>query len=110
MEKFESQLLAELILDVKKDVSEMRKDISEIRSVTKDNSSVLIEHMRRTEASEARLDVQEEKFEDFARSMDPVKEHVKTLHLLTDIGMKVLKVLGVLVSVFEAVKGLLKLR
>lgn len=110
MEKFESQLLADLILDVKKDVSEMKKELSDVKSMSQANSVVLAEHMRRTEASEARLDVQEKKFDEFVESMEPVKDHVRTVHLLTRVGMNVLKVLGILVSMVGVVKGFLKFR
>jgi hypothetical protein len=110
MEKYESQLIAELILDVKKDVSDLKREVSEVKAMAQDNSVILAEHMRRTEASEGRLDVQEKKFDEFVDSMEPVKEHVKTIHLLTKIAVNILKVMGLLASVAGVVKGLLTFR
>lgn len=110
MEKHESQLLAELILDVKKDVSEMRREVSDVKELSEDNSVVLKEHMRRTEASEARLDVQENKFDEFVKSMEPVQEHVKTVHLITKFGKGFLKTVGILGTIAELVKAFLKFR
>lgn len=103
MDTIESKLLTELLLDVKKDMSDMKQDVSGMK---KD----LSEHMRRSEASEARLDVQEEKLDTFIISMEPVKEHVKTVHLITRGSLKILKALALLASVVGTVAGLLKLR
>lgn len=103
MDKPEIQLLADLILDVKKDVSDIKRDVAE-------NTVTLNEHARRSEASEGRLDVQEQKLEKFITEMEPVKDHVKTISLLTNAGVKILKVLGLLISLISAIFGILKFR
>jgi hypothetical protein len=106
----EVKLLADLILDVKRDVSDIKKDLSETKDMTKSNSVVLEEHARRSRASESRLDVQEEKLDKFILEMEPVKDHVKTVSLLTHAGVKILKVLAILASLVATIAGLLKLR
>lgn len=108
MDKPDVRLLADLILDVKKDVGDMKKDLADTKQMSYANSIVLDEHMRRSEAAEARLDVQEEKLDKFVESMEPVKEHVKSVHLLTGLAGKTLKVLGILATIFGAVKGFLR--
>lgn len=108
MEPTDTQLLASLILDVKKDVSEMKKDLSDTRDMSYANSIVLDEHMRRSEAAESRLDVQEEKLDEFVKSMEPVKEHVKTVHILTSVAVKVMKGLALVGSLVGTVLGCLK--
>ena len=108
MEKIDSQLLADLILDVKKDVSEIKKDLADTKDMSFANSIVLDEHMRRSEAAEARLDVQEEKLDKFIESMEPVKEHVKTVHLLTTLVGKAARILAFLASIAGTILGLLK--
>ena len=108
MESPDAQLLANLILDVKKDVSEIKKDLSDTKEMSYANSIVLDEHMRRSEAAEARLDVQEEKLDKFITDMEPVKEHVKSVHLLTSVAGKFVKVLSVITTLVGAVVGLLK--
>lgn len=110
MDKPDVQLLTELILDVKKDVSEIKKDLTDTKEMAYSNSIVLDEHMRRSEAAEARLDVQEEKLDKFIKQMEPVQDHVKTVSLLTSAGIKVLKILGILASLIATVLGLLKFR
>lgn len=110
MDKPEVQLLADLILDVKKDVSEMKKDLSDTKQMSYANSIVLDEHMRRSEAAEARLDVQEEKLDKFIEQMIPVQDHVKTVSLLTSAVMKILKVLGAIATLVGTVLGILRLR
>lgn len=109
MDKPEVQLLADLILDVKKDVSELKRDMSDTKDMAQANSISLNEHMRRSEASENRLDLQEDKLDHFIKEMEPVKEHVKAVSLLTSLIGKCLKVFTVLLSLVGAVLGILKL-
>jgi hypothetical protein len=103
MDKPEFQLLADLILDVKKDVSIIKSDVAA-------NTITLNEHARRSEASENRLDVQEEKLEQFIKEMKPVQEHVQTVSALTKVIGKALKFLALIVSIVSTVLGILKLR
>lgn len=106
----ETRLLVDLILDVKKDVSEVRKEVSEVKEMTFVNANDLKEHMLRSHMSEARLDVQEEKLEKFIESMEPVKEHVETIHSLTRVGKLSLKVLAVLGTIAGTIASFLKFR
>lgn len=109
MDKPEVQILVDLVLDMKKDVSEIKKDGAETKAMTMQNSVVLAEHARRSEASEGRLDVQEVKLEKFITDMEPVKDHVKTVHLVTSFTVKALKVMGIVASLVATVLGILKL-
>ncbi len=97
------QILVNLILDVKKDVSDVKTDIADIKED-------LFIHMSRTEASESRLDVQETKLDHFISQMEPVQEHVKTVSLLTRTFLKVLKILTAIATLVATILGLLKLR
>lgn len=110
MEDINVKLLADLILDVKKDLSDVKKDVSDLKDISHANTISLDQHMSRNDISEARLDVQEEKLEKFVQDMEPVREHVKTVHLLTGLGVKILKVLGIVVSIVGTIAGLLRLR
>lgn len=110
MEQPENQLLTQLLLDVKQDVSAIKKDLAEIKSIAQDNTIELVEHTRRSTASEARLDVQEEKLEKFIKDMEPVQDHVRMVSTLTKAGWIVLKGLAALVSLAGAILGLLKIR
>jgi hypothetical protein len=103
MDRREIKLLSDLILDVKKDVSAVKKDIADIKED-------LFMHISRTEASEARLDVQEQKLDHFVEQMEPVKEHVKTVHLLTRALTKGLKILVAIATLVATVAGLVKFR
>lgn len=60
---------------------DLKQDQDEIKVQTIKNSVVLEEHMKRSEASEARLSIQEDKFDTFVEKMgkdlEPLKDHVK---------------------------------
>lgn len=109
MDKPEVQLLADLILDVKKDVWDIKKDLSDTKQMSYSNSIVLDEHMRRSEAAEARLDVQEEKLDKFIDQMEPVREHVKTVGIITKILAKIIKWISIIASMVGAVLGVIRL-
>lgn len=106
----DTRLLVDLILDIKKDVSEVRKEVSEVKEMAYVNTNDLKEHMLRSHMSEARLDVQEEKLDKFIESMKPVKEHVETVHSLTRAGKLSLKVLAALGTIVGTIASFLKLR
>jgi hypothetical protein len=104
----DSQILVDLVLDIKKDMSEVRKDLSDVKIETVKNTASLDKHMLRSDLSEARLEVQEEKLDTFITEMVPVKEHVKSIATLTRFMGTTIKVLGVLASVVGAILGILK--
>ncbi len=108
MEKPEVALLTQLILDIKQDVAAVKADISETKEIALRNTVVLEEHARRSQASEDRLEVQEQKFEEFVKKMEPVQEHVEMVSNLTKAGLWIAKAIGVVASAGAAVIGLLK--
>lgn len=103
------QIIVDLVLEIKKDMNEVRKDLGDMKVETVKNSANLEKHMLRSDLSEARLEVQEEKLDTFIKEMVPVQEHVKSVATLTRLVGGAIKVLGVLASVVGAVLGLLKL-
>lgn len=110
MEKPDLSLLVELVKDVKNDVIAMKKDLADTKEMTYANSIVLDEHARRSEASESRLDVQEEKLEKFMEKMEPIQDHVKAIETLKGAGGTTLKVIATILSIAGAVAGFLKFR
>lgn len=105
----DNQILVDLVLDIKKDMSEVRKDLGDMKIETVKNTASLDKHMLRSDMSEARLEVQEEKLETFITEMAPVKEHVKSIAVLTKFMGAAIKILGVVASVVGAILGILKL-
>lgn len=111
----EKELLVELMLDLKKDVSEIKRDLADTKEMTTSNKAVLEEHARRSTASEVRLDVQEEKLEQFIEDMEPVQEHIRAVSTLTKFIVKgskvvtnVLKAGAAILAIIGAVKEFLK--
>ena len=62
--------LLDLLLDVKKDITEMKEDIAK-------NTVTLEDHARRSTASEKRHDLQEKKLEVFMDSLEPERDYIK---------------------------------
>lgn len=100
-------LLISLTVEMKKDLQEMkmaaknlsdiRQDIIEVKEKTAVNTTTLVEHARRSTASEERLTIQEdklEKFEDVIKSVNSVGrflvKSLKILALLATIGLTIL--------------------
>lgn len=84
--------LFDLILDLKKD-----QDI--IKEQTIKNTSILDEHMRRTEASEARLQVQEER-------LKKLETRSSVMDLIWKIGIAVASLVGTVLGIIVAIREL----
>lgn len=104
----DNQILIDLVLDMKKDVSQITQDLGDVKIETIKNTGQLEKHMMRSDMSEARLDVQEEKLEHFITEMAPVKEHVKSVATLTKFMGGAIKILGILASVVGVLLSILK--
>jgi len=105
-----NQILVDLVLEIKKDLGDIQKDVTDIKIETVKNTASLDQHMLRSDLSEARLEVQEEKLENFIVSMEPVKDHVKTVNTLTKIAVGILKIVGLVASAIGAVMAILRLK
>jgi hypothetical protein len=103
MDTPENNLIINLILDIKKDVSELKTSQVETKEIAVKNTIVLEEHMRRT-------NIAEENIELIRQEMKPIKEHVQSVTAVTHFMAGLLKVLGVLATLVGAVLGFLKLR
>jgi hypothetical protein len=75
--------LLDLLLDVKKDITELKE-----QGAT--NVAELKEHARRTTAAEKRQDLQEKKLDQFIKNMEPVEDHVKFMHKLSKLSILLL--------------------
>lgn len=84
--------LFDLILDLKKD-----QDI--IKEQTIKNTSILDEHMRRTEASEARLLVQEER-------LKKLETRSSVMDLIWKIGIAIASLVGTILGIIVAIREL----
>lgn len=84
--------LLEFLIDVK-------RDQDEIKSIVIHNTVVLNEHMRRTEASEKRLEVVE-------TALEPVTYHVKTMATMVKVGIGILGAAGTVAAIVEVIRNL----
>jgi hypothetical protein len=82
----ETQILVDLILDLKKDIGEIKHDISDLKDVSTENSVILDEHVRRCDSLEAQ--------------MVPMK------NLMVEIKgiIKFLKIITIIISVAETLR------
>lgn len=96
-------LIVDLIMDIKKDVSDLKQSHAEIKAIAIKNSVVLDEHMRRTDIAEKRI-------ESLQEEIKPIKEHVQSVNTISHFLVGVLKVLGIVVSLVGALLGFLKFR
>lgn len=99
MEHPNVDLLISLVVD-------MKKDIAEIKEKTILNTATLDDHSRRSTASEARLDVQEQKLEKFIEKMEHVSDHVKSVESVAKFSVRGLKILGIIASVAATILAL----
>lgn len=108
MDSQNNDLLIELILDIKKDVTDLKTMQIEDHEISIKNSVILDEHARRSTASERRLDLQEEKFDEFVKKMQPIEDHVKSVKSVTKFMNVALKVLGTIVTIVGGIMAWLK--
>lgn len=103
MDAPEKNLIVDLILDIKKDVSDLKQSQIETKEIAVKNTVVLEEHMRRTDIAEKRIELLQEEIK-------PIKDHVTSVNTIAKFLLAALKVLGVIVSLVGALLGFLKLR
>lgn len=92
MDAQQFERLTDFVLDIKKTQEEMREIL--IR-----NTVVLDEHIRRTIASEDRLDLLE-------TSMVPLNDHVKTVTFVIKFAAGVVTACGTIAGIFEVIRNL----
>jgi hypothetical protein len=83
-------------------ILDMKKEQEEIKGILIKNTVVLDEHIRRTEASEARLEVIEV-------AMEPLNDHVKAMGLIGKICVGTFAALGTAAGVFEVIRNFLSM-
>ncbi len=110
MESSDLTLLTALLIDMKKDVSQIQQDLAVARAIAAENTDVLIDHTRRSLASEQRLNVQEQKLEEMALTLEPMKTHLASVAYLTKVAATILKVVGYVAAIASAAKAILSLR
>lgn len=87
-------------------ILDMKKDQAEIKEATIKNTATLEEHVRRTEASEARLEIQEEKLDRFIDRMEPFEDHVKFVNMSLKVLVGVITLTGIIVGIVAAIRAL----
>jgi branched-subunit amino acid aminotransferase/4-amino-4-deoxychorismate lyase len=85
--------------------------VLEIRDKTTQNTAVLDEHMRRTDASERRLEIQEHKLDTFMThiegQLEPVKNHVNRVGWTVKMVIYAGAGLGAALGIIEGLRKIL---
>lgn len=96
MDSQDKDLLVSLVLDIKKDVSDLKSSQSETKELTVKNTIILEEHMRRTSIAEERIEM-------LQKDLEPIKDHVKSVHVISAFLVKSIKILGVIVTLVGSI-------
>jgi hypothetical protein len=74
----------------------------EIKEETTRNTTTLEDHQRRSVASEERLELQEKKFEEFEKRIEPLLMHFSASKLLLRWVVGVLGIVGTIAAIIQA--------
>lgn len=96
MDSQDKDILISLVLDIKKDLSDLKDNQSETQELTVKNTIILEEHMRRTSIAEERIEM-------LQKDLEPIKDHVKSVHAIASFLTKSIKVVGIIVTLIGSI-------
>lgn len=96
MDSQDKDILISLVLDIKKDLSDLKDNQSETQELTVKNTIILEEHMRRTSIAEERIEM-------LQKDLEPIKDHVKSVHAVASFLTKSIKVVGIIVTLVGSI-------
>lgn len=91
-------------------ILEMKSDQAETKAIVSRNTVILAEHIRRTEAAEANIEIlkadAKENIEVIRAELEPMKDHMKAVGVMLKLALGSIGVAGTIATIVEVIRNL----